>query len=410
MADIKQFTQRLKFVKSSDIKAIPSMCIGFLASLPFRMMHKNIWLICERENEARDNGYWFYKYMCENHSEIEAVYAINREGIDYNKVANIGKVIQFGSIRHWMYYFAAKKNISSQKEGKPNAALCYILEVYLGARKNRIYLKHGIIKDAQRWIYYDVSKLSMMCCAAEREQRFIQDNFGYSKDDIKLVGLCRFDNLLAPHKIKRQILIMPTMREWLRTISSDTLKYEQTNNFCESEYYITWSGLLNNKKLHVLLDYYDVNLVFYPHPAMQKYLTDFKTGNNHVIIAPENKYDMQQLLMESAMLITDYSSIYFDFAYMRKPLVYYQFDYEKYRKGQYQEGYFSYIEDGFGPVITKEYQLLEEIERVINNEFKIEKKYQSKVDSFFAFFDQDNCKRTYEAIIEEDTRGKYNEW
>ena len=138
MADIKQFTQRLKFVKRSDIQAIPKMIIGYLASLPFRLVHRNIWLICERENEARDNGYWFFKYMCENHPEIESVYAINTKGTDFNKVRTIGKTIQFGSLKHWIYYFSAKYNISSQKEGKPNAALCYVLEVYLGARKNRI--------------------------------------------------------------------------------------------------------------------------------------------------------------------------------------------------------------------------------------------------------------------------------
>ena len=150
MADIKQFTQRIKFVKSSDIKAIPLMIVGLLASFPYRLIHRNIWLICERENEARDNGYWFYKYMWEKHKEVEAIYAIKSDSVDYNKVSSLGKTIEFGSLMHWICYFAAKKNISSQKEGKPNAAICYVLEVYLGARKNRAYIRHGICKDDQR--------------------------------------------------------------------------------------------------------------------------------------------------------------------------------------------------------------------------------------------------------------------
>lgn len=398
MADIKQFTQRLKFVKRSDIRAIPKMIVGYIASLPYRLVHKNIWLICERENEARDNGYWFFKYMCENHPEIESVYAINTKGIDFNKVSEIGKTIQFGSLKHWIYYFSAKYNISSQKEGKPNAALCYVLEVYLGARKNRIYLKHGIIKDSQRWIYYDVSKISMMCCAAEREQRFIQERFGYPKEDVKLVGLCRFDNLLREHTVKRQILIMPTMREWLRTISSDTLKYEQTLEFCESEYFVTWSSLIHDKSLHDLLNLYNIDLLFYPHPAMQKYVNQFNVDCDHIVIASDKNYDMQQLLMESAVLITDYSSIYFDFAYMRKPLIYYQFDYEKYRRGQYQEGYFSYDDDGFGPVVKTKDNLIKELEKILENNLILEGKYKERIDGFFAFNDTLNCERTYHAI------------
>ncbi len=398
MSDFQQFTQRLKFVKMSDIVAVIPMCMGYIISLPFRLFHRNIWLICERKNEARDNGYWFFRYMCKNHPGIESVYAIEKKSVDYPKVEKLGKTIQFGSLRHWIYYFAAKKNISSQKEGKPNAALCYILEVYCGARKNRIYLKHGIIKDAQRWIFNDVSKISMICCAAKREQEFIQEKFGYNKSDVKLVGLCRFDNLLSTHTVKKQILIMPTMREWLRTISSDTLLYESSNDFCRSEYFITWSRLLNSERLHSLLTKNDIDLLFYPHPAMQKYVEQFNINCDHVLVASAQEYDMQKLLMESAILVTDYSSIYFDFAYMRKPLVYYQFDYEKYRKGQYQEGYFSYKRDGFGPVVEIEEDLLDELESIIKNNFKMAPQYREKVDGFFAFHDANNCERTFRAI------------
>ena len=55
------------------------------------------------------------------------------------------------------------------------------------------------------------------------------------------------------------------------------------------------------------------------------------------------------MLKESSMLITDYSSVFFDVAYMHKPIIYYQFDRDAFRQGHYQEGYFSY-DDGFGPV------------------------------------------------------------
>ncbi len=396
---LKQFTNRIKFVKREDILSIFPMVVGYVLSLFYRIRHRNIWLICERTKEARDNGYWFYKYITENHPEIEAVYAIDKASIDYKKVADLGKVIQFGSISHWMHYFAAKKNISSQKEGKPNAALCFVLEVYFGARKNRVYLKHGIAKDAQRWIYYDVSKLNLLCCAAHREYDFIKDNFGYPETSLALTGLCRFDNLMSEHETKRQILVMPTMREWLRIISSDTMKYEETENFCESEYFLTWSSFLNSPKLSKILVDNDLKLLFYPHPSMQKYVEEFHLTNPNIIVADAGCYDIQQLLMESAMLITDYSSIYFDFAYMEKPLIYYQFDYEKYRRGQYQQGYYRYDEDGFGPVVMQEAQLLEVIEKMVNSNLEMPEVYRDRAKNFYAFRDQNNCERTYQAIV-----------
>ena len=102
--------------------------------------------------------------------------------------------------------------------------------------------------------------------------------------------------------------------------------------------------------------------------------------------------------MESAALITDYSSIFFDFAYMNKPLAYYQFDYDKFRSGHYQEGYFSYKRDGFGPVINSAEELMWWIKNVIACSFANEQKYTDRINEFFTLRDTKNCERTYNAI------------
>lgn len=399
MSAITEFTSRLKFVKWKDMIQVFPASIGYITSLFVRIKHDNVWLVCERGSDARDNGYWFFKYLCENHLEIEAVYAIEKNSVDYDKVASLGKVLEFGSFKHWVYYWLAKKNVSSAKEGKPNAALCFIFEVYLGARKNRAYIRHGICKDDQKWVYYDVTKMNMFACSAQREFDFVSEKFGYPDGYVQLTGLCRFDNLMKEHEVKHQILVMPTMREWLRVTSSDTLKYEKSMNFEESEYYITWRHLLVSKELEEMLEKHNINLMFFPHASMQYHLKNFKSNSKHVILADAKKYDVQQLLMESSVLITDYSSIYFDFAYMKKPLLYYQFDYTKYRRGQYQEGYFSYTKDGFGEVVDNEKTLLSELKQILERGMLMSEKYQNRVDSFFAFHDNKNCERTFQAII-----------
>lgn len=398
---MNSFFSRLKFVKTKDLIAVFPMLLGAILGQFAKIKHPHMWLICERKTDARDNGYWFFKYMVENHPEQETVYAISHDSADYLKVKNIGKVIEFGSLKHWIYYFAAEKNVSSQKEGKPNAAVCFVLEVYLGIRKNRVYLKHGIIKDDMKWIYYNVSKINLLCCAAKREQKYIQDKFGYPEDHVQLVGLCRFDNLLTEHDTKKQILVLPTWREWLGRVSSDMKKFETAERMEDTEYFKTWIGFLKNPELHKMLDEFEYSLLFYPHPSMQQYLKLFDIGKqNRITIASKEKYDIQQLLMESSLLITDYSSIYFDFAYMKKPLIYYQFDYEKYRAGQYQEGYYVYSKDAFGPVVRTEAEILSWLRRQLLMDCKMESEYESKVDCFFAYHDNKNCERTYLAIKE----------
>ena len=320
--------------------------------------------------------------------------------LTFDKVSKVGKTIEFGSLKHWIYYFAAERNISSQKEGKPNAALCFVLEVYFGLRKNRAYIRHGICKDDQKWVYYNVTKMNIFTCSAIREYEFVKRKFGYPEGYVQLLGLCRFDNLLKQHEIKRQIIVMPTMREWLRNVSSDILKYEKTDKIAESEYFVTWNSFIQNTKLAKLLEMYDIDLIFFPHVSLHKYVNMFQTESSRVYIGDSKKYDVQKLLMESSILITDYSSIYFDFGYMKKPLIYYQFDYEKYRIGQYQEGYYSYQNDGFGPIVVNETQLIEQLYRILAEGCKMNVVYQKRVDEFFAFKDDKNCERTYKAVMQ----------
>jgi CDP-glycerol glycerophosphotransferase (TagB/SpsB family) len=131
---------------------------------------------------------------------------------------------------------------------------------------------------------------------------------------------------------------------------------------------------------------------------MQKFIKAFEVNSDRIIVAHWQNYDVQTLLNESAFLITDYSSISIDFAYMLKPLVYYQFDQEKFRKAQYQEGYFSYQNNGFGEVVTDESKLIDTIDEYIKKGFIMSETYSKRVSQFFCFTDKNNCKRNFEAV------------
>ena len=85
---------------------------------------------------------------------------------------------------------------------------------------------------------------------------------------------------------------------------------------------------------------------------------------------------------------------------MKKRLMYYQFDYEDFRKGQYPQGYFSYEKDGFGPVVYNAEDALDELERAAKDDFANPGEYLSKHDGFFDLYDKNNCERNYQAITE----------
>ena len=172
------FLEKLKRVKPGDLLHIIKFILAFPIAMVYRLFRRDLWLLCDTENECRDNGFWLYKYLRENTSE-DAVYAINRKSPDYARVKDLGQVIQYGSFRHWIYYLAASKNISSQKMGKPNAAICYVLEVYGILRNKRAFLQHGIITADLSFLYYPHTKMSLFVTSTYDEWKYVNDRYGY---------------------------------------------------------------------------------------------------------------------------------------------------------------------------------------------------------------------------------------
>lgn len=361
-----------------------------------KLRHKDLWVICDYELEARDNPYWLFKYIREEHPEQEIVYAINYKSPDYQRVAELGKTVPYGSLKHWVYYLAASKNISSQKGGKPNAAVCYILEVYGIWKNTRIFLQHGIIKDDLSYLYYKNTKMRMFVCSVPREYEFVRDTYGYPKGYVQMLGLCRYDNLFPSESKEKILLVMPTWRKWIAHTVSDSV--ESFDDFNETDFAKSWKRFLADPALQQLLHRENMKLVFYLHRNMQKYADYFMALSEQATIAVWPEYDCQQLLKEAKCLVTDYSSVAMDFAYMRKPVLYYQFDYERFRKGHMGLGYYDYQEDGFGPICEDSETLLSSLNEIVQRDYHMDEMYVQRCDEFFFFNDRDYCKRNYEAI------------
>ena len=161
MISLKYFFNKVKDVRVSDLIAVFPMLTALAISPVYKSRYKGTWLICEEPKEARDNGYWFFRKMCENHSEQHCIYAIDKSSVDYAKVKDLGEVIQYGSLRHWIIYFTCQHNISSQKGGKPNAALCSFIELNGFYNAHNVFLQHGIIINDLKWLHSECSQFQM---------------------------------------------------------------------------------------------------------------------------------------------------------------------------------------------------------------------------------------------------------
>ena len=397
---MQSFFSKFKYVKFRDILHI----FLFLAALPiaffYKRRRKDLWLICDNGNEAADNGFVFFKYVAENHPEQDCVFAICKNSSDRQKVESVGKTVNYGSFRHWILYLTARVNISSQKGGKPNYAVCNLLEVYGILKNSRVFLQHGIIMNDLEFLYYKNSRISLFIKSTTREWEFISNTFGYPEGSVKLAGIARLDNLHDFQVNKGEVLIMPTWHEWLGNSTLTKNLEKNISEFSSSEYFKQYNELINSVALKKLCEEKDVKIKFYLHREAQRFADCFKSNNPNLTICKYPEYRVDELLKSAEFLVTDYSSIQMDFAYMKKPMAYFHFDFERFFSEHYSTGYFSFENDGFGPVFKTADALAEYICEMAQNDFKNIEPYSTRTNEFFDLYDTDNCKRNYEVIKE----------
>lgn len=387
---------KLRDVKIRDIVSVFSLIAAKIIAPFFWKKYKGCWLICEEALEARDNGYWFFKYIREHHAEICCVYAIAKESPDYRKVTTLGETVKYGSIKHWALYFMCEYNISSQKGGKPNAAICAFMELNKLSRVKNVFLQHGVTKDNARWLYSDRSAFTYFITATRPETDYIKKIFGYPEGVIQYTGFSRFDNLHDTCIVRNRILIMPSWRAWFKEKTAQ--ENHMDADFEHSEYLEKWKGFISCSKMKEIIKKYELEVIFYPHRNMQPYLKYFGECHSGVIVASSKKYDVQELMKTSEMMITDYSSVFFDMVYMMKPVIFYQFDEEKFRKQQYQEGYFDYHNNSFGKSFNDDTMLFEELIRIVENKFQVGDQFKAEHSRVFELYDKKNSERIYELL------------
>ena len=105
---------------------------------------------------------------------------------------------------------------------------------------------------------------------------------------------------------------------------------------------------------------------FHPDPVFLEEMENIKIGNN--IMFYENSCDVYPFLKITDCLITDYSSIFFDYLLLNKPIVFFPFDYEKYITED-RELIFDYKSSTPGPKCYNQEELEKEIINcLVNND------------------------------------------
>ncbi len=400
----QQFCEELQNLEIDDAVKKEALWYRKRYFVARKLHRRKIWLISDRINVAGDNGEAFFRYLAKTRpADVDFYFVISSESKDYVRIKKIGKVIPYGSKKCKLYTLLADKIISSLGEDNIVNPF-YGLKPYVGNlfRYDYVFLQHGIIKDdISAWLNKSNKNIRIFVTSAKPEYQSVLDfPYMYGKDVVKLTGLPRYDGLIQDVPCEKEIVFMPTWRTEL-AIKMDPVTGVRPYNpaFKDSEYYQFYNRLINDDRIKSVLKENGYRGKFCVHTNNIANASDFQ--GNEVIGVSADIADYQKEFKKNALLITDYSSVAYDFAYLKKPVIYAQPDRDKFFAEQiYDVGYWDYEQMGFGPVCYDYESTVKAITEAVMNECRLDEKYLKRIEAFYFKFDQNNCERVYHAIRE----------
>lgn len=365
-------------------------------------LKKQVWLISDRTNRADDNGEVMFRYMCANPDEtVEPYFVVDKDTADYREMSKIGKVTTPFSREHKLLFLLSEFLLSSQANKavvNPFGRLEYLYRDLM-YDKRLVFLQHGVTKDNQsKWLNkYNRNLFGFVVSTKPEYDSVFEYDYFYGPENVWLTGMPRYDRLY--HDERKYITVMPTWRKSLSAGTDAQGVWLLGDEFAGSDYFKFYDTLLNDKRLLDAADKYGYKICFMPHPNTIAGIGMFHRDDR--VMFMDTSFSYKDVFAQTDLMVTDYSSVAFDFAYLRKPIVYAQFDKEEFFNGEhsYTEGYFDYERDGFGEVEQNLEAVIDRVIEYMENGCKMKEKYLSRIDATFAFSDQNCSKRVYEEII-----------
>ncbi|MDP9801718.1 glycosyltransferase involved in cell wall biosynthesis/CDP-glycerol glycerophosphotransferase (TagB/SpsB family) [Arcanobacterium wilhelmae] len=387
-------------------RALALLGYRWICQLVRPRLSKEIWLVSDRPYAAGDNGEAFFRYLATHTPDnVLPIFVIRKDSPDYPRMKQIGRVIDPQSPLFPLVHLMSAQVISSQADDVVVNAFRgmkqYMSDLY---NFDFVFLQHGITKDdLSGWLNKSYKDIRVFVTSSPAEQASIaNEEYGYTNGEVVLTGMPRFDRL--ENRPTKKIVFAPTWRQKIASaVDPATGQRPYAPGFKNTRYYQFIQELISDQRLNdALLRYgYEAELFLHPNHVMNS--GDFKGGKAFVIQA--GPHDYSQMFAQASLLITDYSSVAFDFAYLRKPVIYTQFDHDEFFSSHsYDEGYFSYENDGFGPVVYDVESTVDAILDSLDRGTQLSDFYRARISKFFAFDDRSNSERTLQAILQQARR------
>ena len=403
MRTIKREVKYLKvLLKNKKTKKYAKLRLIYFLTRNF--YKKQIWLFEDKLYKGGDNGEYLYTYSKKQKDGIKKYYILNRNSVDINRFKKENKkYVKYGSLKHKLLFlnsnivFQTHNNVTKQHSFDENAEK-YFRDLF---NSTNVCIQHGLTVQYIPHLTNRINdNLKQFFLASPLEKKnMLHEEYAYGghEDILTITGSPRYDGL--HNNDKKQILITPTWRSYLALPS---VKYGESrrhnDNFKDSDYFKIYNNLINNNKLIEKAKETGYKIIYLLHPCTSSQINDYDKNEYVELIAATENLNYEKILTESSLMVTDYSGVQFDFAYMYKPIVYFH---PKELPPSYEEGEYKYETMALGEIVNNSEELVDKVCEYMDNECKIKDEYKSRIDKFFKYHDYNNCERIYNEIMKE---------
>ena len=381
---------------------------------PVREKYAGAWVLMDRLHDAADSGEILFRYLREHHPEINAWFVLEKGGQEWDRFKAAGhgdRLVAHGSLQ-WRLLMAHAAHLLSSHAEPPIVAPEPILE-FTSPRWRFHFLQHGVIKDdLSAWL--NRKDLDTFVVSTRQELASIagdHTSYVFTTREVALTGLPRFDRLRDvglrfPPEHRDLLLVAPTWRNGLMPpMIAGTQRRELDPSLLETDFIRSWIEYLTDARLAAACSEHGLGLGFLPHPNLQP-LLPLMDLPRHILPLTYEGQDPQELFARARVLVTDFSSVAFNAAYLERPVVYYQFDSESVLEGEHvgRRGYFDYTRHGFGPVAATRDQAVEATLRVLAHGALPMPEYQARIDASFPERDGLCSERVVARVLQTDQK------
>ena len=365
-----------------------------------------VWLAHDKMYSAGDCGEYMYRYLEDHRKGVVPYYAINADAPEVAALRDRGsRLVHPGTLRHRLIYLHAQVLFTTH--GNPaaynalggNAGAGY--RDLLSARI--VCIQHGLtMQDIAGFMHRSHVGIERYYCASQHEiANLEQPEYGYSSDQLALTGIPRYDGLhSAP---ERRVLLAPTWRpEFAGAATALNTRRPVSPDFLDTPFFRLYTRVLTDPRLLACAAEtgYTMDFVLHPYLAanadvLSRHLAretsaqgPFGARVRVVVTGVEAPYET--LLEQADLMVTDFSGVQYDFAYMGKPVVYFHPDEIP---SHYGHGAMDYANMGFGEITTTAEGLVEVLSDYMRRDCAIADVYRARIEAFFEYRDDQNCAR-----------------